>query len=149
MKHIRIGSASLTSQSLVLLTCVSGVSDTKNPSIWEWLGLRHTCIMWERFSVHRHTYVYVRAKSTPLLWTWFVTFRRLVSLASIIGRNITIGSWLISTRFSSSRTETMQAMISVSPFLENCPTLSSYKRQKAKMLIRSLGLTEQTISKKR
>jgi 5S rRNA maturation endonuclease (ribonuclease M5) len=49
MKLIRIGSASLTSQSLVLLTCVSEASDTKNPSIWEWLGLRHTCIMWERF----------------------------------------------------------------------------------------------------
>ena len=33
----------------------------------------------------------------------------------------------------------MQAMISVSPFLENCPTLSSYKRQKAKMITQILS----------
>lgn len=149
MKRTRIGSLSHTSQGLESLTYDSGQSVTKNQGTWDYLAQRHVCIMWERFSVHRHTYAYVKVKSTRLHWISSAVFRRLVLLALTIGRSITVGSWLTLIKFSSSQMETMLALNSVSPFPESCPILLSYKHRKAKTLTRYTSYTAQITSKKR
>ena len=149
MNNMSTGYLSRTSQSQVLLTLDSEASETKNQDTWVLLGQRHICIMWDRFSVHRHTYVFVKVKSTRLHWILSAVSRRLVCLALIIGRNITLGSYLTSIRFSSSRMETMQAMSSLNLLRENCPVLLLSKPRKAKMSTRSIKQRARTTSKKR
>ena len=149
MNLTQIDFLSRTSRAQAWLTLDSELSGLKNRDIWVCLGLRHTCTMWELFSVHRHTYVYVKVRSTRSRLIACAIFQPLVYLALIIGRNITLGSWLTLIRFSSSQMETMQVMSSLNPLLESCQILLQSKCQKAKMSTRSIKRKAQTTSKKK